>query len=219
MATSSSAISFGGTHKPGGTLIGVTGNATGRIIDQYSDRLGRFSTVTLLGHLGKKITVISAYQMPQNSNSAGITTAHHQQVLQLKLDGTSDQHPRRQFCQALDLFLQSKIEAQHQIILGSDINKDIGLNMHGFTHIISKYNLTDIHHVNLGADNEPATYAHGTKRLDYIFMSDNIASLVVQCSAEPFNHQIFSDHQGMFVDLRLMGLFDQNLSPLSSPKV
>jgi hypothetical protein len=49
-------------------------------------------------------------------------------------------------------------------------------------------------------------------------MSEDIASLVVNCGAKPFNHRFFSDHRGMYVDLKMEGLFDQNLSPLASPK-
>jgi hypothetical protein len=90
IATSSSHVNFGTTRKPGGTLLGITGNTTGRVIAQHSDKLGRFSAITLLGRLGRRITIISAYQTPQNSSSAGITTAHHQQVLQLKKDGATE---------------------------------------------------------------------------------------------------------------------------------
>jgi hypothetical protein len=37
---SSSKIAFNSTHKPGGTLIGVTGNAAGRLEEQFSDPMG-----------------------------------------------------------------------------------------------------------------------------------------------------------------------------------
>jgi hypothetical protein len=49
-------------------------------------------------------------------------------------------------------------------------------------------------------------------------MTADVASLVKACSAEPFNHRFFSDHRGLYADLRLSGLFDRNLSPLASPK-
>jgi hypothetical protein len=89
--------------------------------------------------------------------------------------------------------------------------------MNGFTRIIAKHNLVDIHWVNLGPNNEPATYARGSTRLDYIFMSEDTASLTRTCGAEHFNHRFYSDHRGIYVDLRLSGLFNQNLSPLASP--
>jgi hypothetical protein len=43
--------------------------------------------------------------------------------------------------------------------------------MNGFTRIITKHNLVDVLHINLGPDNKPATYAHSSTHLDYIFMS------------------------------------------------
>jgi hypothetical protein len=216
--TSSSQISFNSTRKPGGTLLGVTGNTTGRVMAQYSDPMGRFSSLTLLGRMGKHITVISSYQVPKNSNLSGPTTAHTQQVLQLKRHGIPEQNPRRQFCAAIDIFLKEKIELGHQIILGGDFNEELGSSMQGFAYIVAKHNLTDVLRVNLGTSEEPATYSRGTKRLDYIFMTSDIASSVVSCGAEPFNHRFFSDHRGLYVDLKLSGIFDRNLSPLASPQ-
>jgi hypothetical protein len=136
----------------------------------------------------------------------------------MKQNGVTDQHPRRQFCKALDLILQEKRDAHHQIILGGDFNEELGNNMHGMTGIVSKHNLTDLMQAHLGNEDEPATYARGSKRIDYIFATADIASLVRSCGAEPFNHRFFSDHRGLYVDLQLSGLFDRNLSPLASPK-
>jgi hypothetical protein len=64
---------------------------------------------------------------------------------------------------------------------------------------------------------EPATYARGTKRLDYILMSERCAISVRQCGYEPFNHHLFSDHRGMFVDMdteMLFGNFDNVLAAM-----
>jgi hypothetical protein len=70
----------------------------------------------------------------------------------------------------------------------------------------------------LGADNEPPTYARGSKRIDYIFMTADVASLVKACGAQLLNHRFFSNHRSLYADLQLLGLFDRNLSPLASPK-
>jgi exonuclease III len=215
---SSSKISFNSMRKPGGTLVGVTGNTSGRTVKQYSDPMGCFSSITLLGKLGKHVTIISAYQVPRNSESCGKTTSHQQQVLQMKRDGIRDQNPRRQFCSSLDTYLSAKIYEKHQIILGGDFNEEVGLNMDGITAVIAKHNLVDVMRTKLGAADEPATYSRGSRRLDYIFMTDDIASLVRSCGAEPFNHRFFSDHRGLYVDLAVSGLFDRNLSPLASPQ-
>jgi hypothetical protein len=180
--------------------------------------MGRFCSLTLLGRLRKRITIISAYQVPKNSGSRGKTTSLQQQVLQLKKDGDSDQHPPKHFCASLDIFIDNKITAGHQIILGGDFNEDVSLNLNGITRIIANHNLVDVMRSQLGTNNEPPTYSPGSKRIHYILMTADVASLVKACGAEHFNHRFFSDHRGLYADLRLSGLFDRNLSPLASPK-
>jgi hypothetical protein len=214
---SSSQISFKSVRKPGGTLLGITGNSSGRIQSRFSDPYGRFCAFTLIGKLDQHETLISVYQVPRNSGATGNTTAHHQQVLQMKKNGIEDQNPWTQFCNALGSFLSSKLDAGHEIILGGDLNADLGSNMRGATWIIAKHNLVDVHRTSLGLDNEPATYSRGFLRLDFILITPDIASLVKTCGAEPFNYQFYSDHRGLYCDLRLSGLFDRNLSPLASP--
>jgi endonuclease/exonuclease/phosphatase family metal-dependent hydrolase len=93
--------------------------------------------------------------------------------------------------------LTSKIKEDHQIILGGNFNDEIGLDMNGITRVIAKHNLTDVMPTSLGDAKEPATYARGTRRIDYIFMSADVASLVQSCGTKPFNHRFFSDHRGL----------------------
>jgi hypothetical protein len=76
----------------------------------------------------------------------------------------------------------------------------------------------DIHTQELGLHNEVATYACGTKWLDYILMTKQIASHTTNCGAEPFNHYFYSDHCSIWVDLELLGLLDRNLPPLARPQ-
>jgi hypothetical protein len=75
----------------------------------------------------------------------------------------------------------------------------------------------DFYAANHGLEEEVPTYSRGTKRLDYILMTPTVASHVARCGADPFNHQFFSDHRGIYVDLELEGLFDRKLPPLARP--
>jgi hypothetical protein len=59
--------------------------------------------------------------------------------------------------------------------------------MNGITRVIAKHRLADVMQSHLGPDDEPATYARGSKRLHYIFMTADVASLIKSCGAEPFN--------------------------------
>jgi hypothetical protein len=67
-----------------------------------------------------------------------------------------------------------------------------------------------------GSSDLPATYARGTKRLDYILMSERCANAVQTCGYEPFNHRLFSDHRGMFLDMNMQLLFGNQDNVLAS---
>jgi hypothetical protein len=56
-------------RKPGGTLLGVTGALVGRVRKQHMDKYGRWTWVELLGHDGRTLTVICAYQVVQDKGT------------------------------------------------------------------------------------------------------------------------------------------------------
>jgi hypothetical protein len=65
----------------------------------------------------------------------------------------------------------------------------------------------------------PMSFASlSTKRLDYILMTQQLASHSTNCGAEPFNHRFYSNHREIWVDLELLGLFDRSLPPLARPQ-
>jgi hypothetical protein len=76
----------------------------------------------------------------------------------MKHDGELDEQPQQQLCISLNNFLTSNINESHQIILGSNFNNKIGLDMNGITQVITKHNLTDVMRTSLGAADKPATY-------------------------------------------------------------
>jgi endonuclease/exonuclease/phosphatase family metal-dependent hydrolase len=95
-----------------------------------------------------------------------------------------------------------------------DFNDELGSSINGITKVVTDCNLVDVYAEKHG---EVPAYSRGTKRLDYILMTPIVASHVARCGADPFNHRFFSDHRGIYVDLELEGLFNQNLPPLARP--
>jgi hypothetical protein len=57
----STPIAFAGQYKPGGTMIMSTGAITGRIQVTGTDKWGRWSYHSLIGHNGRTLTVISDF--------------------------------------------------------------------------------------------------------------------------------------------------------------
>jgi hypothetical protein len=72
----SSNLDIGTIRKPGGTLLGVTGSISSRVIDNFSDDMGRWFGISLLGKLAKRYTIICAYQVPLVTGRSGPSTSN-----------------------------------------------------------------------------------------------------------------------------------------------
>jgi hypothetical protein len=125
--------------------------------------------------------------------------------------------PTPHFCKDLKFLLAERIKDKHEIILMEDFNDELSSSISGITKVVADCNLVDVYAAKHGLEEEVPTYSRGTKQLDYILMTPTVASHFARCGADPFNHQFFSDHRGIYVHLKLEGLFDRNLPPLARP--
>ena len=62
---------------------------------------------------------------------------------------------------------------------------------------------------------EVATYSRGSKRLDYILGSPEVAHALLSCGYEPFNYRYHTDHRAYFLDLDTQLLFGATIQPLA----
>jgi hypothetical protein len=127
----------------------------------------------------------------------------------MRLDGVSDPNPRQAFLRDLKTLVKSLHADYHDVILMGDFNELIGAKLSEMASVVSAGHLTDTYCFRHGLDNEKATYAHGSKRVDYIFTSQRLTEHIRASGAEPFNFRIFSDHCGLFVDFAMPGFFDR----------
>ena len=128
ITTSSSTCSWHSLHKPGGTLLGITGPMVGRVRKTIEDDLGRWTGVELLGRDGRNVVIICAYQVCQLHGPAGQSTAYQQQVALLRQQGQLQPSPRKQFILDLGVLVKSYHDHNCDIILMGDFNEVIGLN-------------------------------------------------------------------------------------------
>jgi hypothetical protein len=63
---------------------------------------------------------------------------------------------------------------------------------------------------------DPATYARGRTRIDYVLASTAVFHAVTSCGYEPFNEHFLSDHRGYFVDFEFDKLFGNELQRLAA---
>ena len=92
---SSAATSRASRYQPGGNLLTINGQTTGRISARGSDELGRFCWYTLRGRRDEGVLVISAYRVCHEAHdSPGPFTAFQQQYTALRAKGVSVPNPR-----------------------------------------------------------------------------------------------------------------------------
>ena len=181
------------------------------------DKYGRWIHVELLGRDGRTVNVICAYQVVQEKGEHGARTTYSQQVRMMQIDGLSDPDPRKAFIRDLKALVKKLHTADHDIILMGDFNESVGVKPEEMASVISEGRLTDAHCYKHGLDREMPTYARGSRRVDYILVSQRLTEPIRATGAEPYNFRIFSDHRGLFVDFALPGFFDRSPNALATP--
>ena len=210
-----SPIPFKTYHKPGGTFIMTTGNITGRVTKQESDKWGRWSSQEYQGHDGHVLVIYSVYQPVEKRGVQGKTTVAAQQrsLLLLSKDSTSD--PRTAFRRDLLQELKTHVTQGRQLLVMGDFNEQLGTDADGISHIVGNLGLLDVM-ASRHSMIPPATYARGSKCLDYALATPQVCSALKKCGYDAFNARLHSDHRGYYFDFDAKGLFGsatQDLAP------
>eukprot|EP00957_Ditylum_brightwellii_P043769 3319269-Ditylum_brightwellii.AAC.1 len=106
-----------------------------QVCDSGRDKLGRWSYITIKGKKNRKVTVISAYRVCDNSiATAGPTTCWKQQWHQLRKRGYQDPNPCCIFLKDFQTFLDQHIYNDEELINGIDANETdkAGTDLHAF---------------------------------------------------------------------------------------
>jgi hypothetical protein len=208
-----------GTVQYGGTCTVVTGKWTGRIESSGSDLhgLGRWSWIRINGKNGRKVTIVTVYQVcNQSISTAGAKTAYAQQWHLLRQTGEKYSNPRKSFCNDLDAFLTPLQAAGDEFLVMGDLNEHLGDFTSGMNAVVAKFGLvgsTAYHH---GIEDEVATYSRSNNHLDCILCSREIAPTIWLCGVLPFNFVISSYHRGVFINFDIEALFGGDPSQLMS---
>ena len=107
------------------------------------------------------------------------------------------------------LITTATVEDQDIILMGN-FNKVCGDDPKMMAKIVSAGKLTDVHAHKHGHANI-ATYICGRRRVNFCFVLPRILDHVLCCGFEAFHARKICDHQGQFIDLSMIGLFDRRL--------
>ncbi len=237
---------FDGIYQPGGTLTMICENWASRIIEKGSDPfgLGRWSYFVLQRKGDVRIAIITAYQVCTAAiSSLGPTTYAMQQYRKLsstyRSDNRTDQpNPRRQFILDLQAWIEHLLRNKHDIILSMDGNEDYTQTPRGFVplsytpgkHVISTTHdgslstllntcgLTDTLTTHHTMEPPPPTYSRGSKRIDYIFISQALQHSTIRSGILPYNYPFISNHHPCFIDFDGALLFQDPTHSIDPPK-
>ncbi len=215
---SNTSIQFESMYKPGGTMSSAIGNTVARVKEAATDDMGRWSYIKLSGKDNKVVIFITVYQVckkPPAAAKKDSCTVYSQQRSLLIQQNKKDPSPIKHFRQDLDKLLKSCHAAKEQIVLFGDFNEVLGADSAGIARMAREYNLIDVMH-QTHALPDPATYARGRTRIDYVLASPAVFNSVNECGYEPFNEHFLSDHRGYFVDFDIHKLFGNELQRLAS---
>jgi exonuclease III len=127
----------------------------------------------------ERITVITAYQVVNKPITKGQYNVAAQQYTMMLRQSDPLKDPRKAFQRDLTEFLTNITKTGHSIILAGDFNERLGEVPASMSTIVaSQFELVDIMNQQHQHLNEPATYARGRMRLDFILVSPALAQAV-----------------------------------------
>ena len=84
-----------------------------------------------------------------------------------------------------------------------------------FSRWVRNHTLLDVHVRQHGTDGEPPTFARGSRRIDYILATAEIAGYIKAAGILPLNDFCTSDHRALFVDIALQEYLRGSPNPLA----
>ncbi len=215
---------------PGGVAILTLHQWASKISDSSQDKRGHgtYTTTTILGENGKKLTIIGAYISVQKGSQAGINTVHAQQTLLMETENMKAKQnnptkcPRREAIKVLSNLIHRLQDEDHAIILAIDANqtpsecrKANEIQRHTIEWLRVEHDLMDPF-VKLTGTRPPTTTLMDNRDIDYVLTYGIDTSCITTL---PIDSPANSDHLGIAIDIDTSHLFNASYDPLGdSPR-
>ena len=196
-------------YQPGGLTSGFWGKIAHRHQKTYRDKYGRWHVDQFHGK-EECVKIYSFYRVnPASGEEKGDSKAWSQQRAALQYNN-DDRNPRSAIIQDMITSIQKDIENKVSLIIMGDLNESVSgpektnekfLEM-GLINVMQEY---------IGEDVMPRTCNRGAKAIDHIWTTANVYDEITQAGYAPFNFIKSSDHRGLFIDLKMTNLLDENM--------
>lgn len=194
-------VSETSVYKPGGVMQITTGSTCARIQKSENDKdLGRWTSQTMLHSDGKKSIFYTAYRVCQQTPalSTGTTTACMQQWRIQRASGINNPNPRSLFLSDLTSEIKSKRAENYEVFIMGDFNTPIDdPDLREFMH---ECDLFDLHEPCATHSTAPATFKHGSKKIDHMFGTYFFLDATLRASILSWKDSLRGDHLCLVID-------------------
>ena len=186
-------------YQPGGVASGICGRLSRYYEGGSSDEIGRWCCDTFKGPQNS-VKIYTLYRVnPKPNNAGGGCSAWEQQQVLLRTRNI-DVDPRAQVITSLVKVLQEDIRRGFAIVLMSDLNEGID-DREGTNGLLEDIGLENVFHSMYGS--LPATYIHGSKAIDHVWMTQDIIPYVSSMGIAPHKYISHSDHRALICDVKM----------------
>ena len=198
----------------GGTMQLSRNRIVGRVLESFSDAMGRWSIQKIQGSENRVITFISVYQAANVPFDPSTNSTYTQQVLMMRAMGDSTDNPRTKFAIDLEELIKQCQRDGELIVLAGDFNAHFH-STELLPKMMDRVELVDIHLLHHPQIAMEPTYINGSNRIDYAFISQELVPAVDRCGFLPYHSHFITDHRCLYIDFdhkALLGIYD----PLAS---
>ena len=184
----------------------IRGNWAGHVKKMSKDKLGRWTSIEMIGKGSKIIKIISTYRVCEQKHNQGSCTIYMQQQNDLVQEKREETNPREAILDDLSKVISEDHKNGKIVILTGDMNESIrnSKKIKEFLANNNMYNAVESKHLGL----YPVTYDRGRECLDLIAISASVEIRAMKKSGYlPFYEGYMSDHRALYVDIDTSHLF------------
>ena len=204
IAVSASKQKVGQTpFKMGGTATGINGGWSGRVEKSGSDKLGRWSYITVRAKKGKMINFITCYMPRKTAKKGGETTIYSQMELDVLQSMKKLKNPRKVLISDLKKLIEEENKKGNASILMGDVNDDLSNKEGEMRMFLEDLDMELSYLTRHGEESKlPATHDRGQNCIDMIAHSRTIPrEAIKRAGFAPFYTNFFTDHRGIYIDI------------------
>ena len=179
--------------------------------------MGRWTEICLTGRQQETVRFLTAYRVPKMTiKTAGPATSYFHQWHHICRNGQPIPDPRQQLLQDLSNHIKMHSNSQTGMVIMMDANESLQTRSSQLSKWSNDNSLIDIHLSLHDHPSEISTYLRGHHRLDYIFVTSNLALYVMKSGILPYHFLTNTDHCCLNLDIDLQRFLRCQLPTVSS---